>query len=167
MAPARSALAALVCLAAARTVMECTVDHQQRREQQWSVGPPVPNVAVTGITGGGWGVFGRSNTNGTGVVGVSDTGLGVDGAPSRPAMVGGRSPDGFGVAGFSNHDDGVVGFSEDGSSGVRGISGTGFVLGSGTGVAGQSGSGHGVVGESNSGNGVRGFSWRQRCGRCM
>jgi len=111
------------------------------------------------MTGGGWGVFGRSNTHGTGVVGVSDTGVGVEGGTLTTGTgVSGRSVNGRGVSGFSNHDDGVVGFSESGSSGVRGISGTFFATGSGTGVAGQSGSGHGVVGESNSGNGVRGFS---------
>jgi hypothetical protein len=108
---------------------------------------------VDGVDGGvGYGVRGRSSRiGGEGVVGRSDSFIGV----------GGYSPSHYGVYGESDTSYGVYGKSSSGH-GVYGESSSGYGVygkGSGIGLYGLSYSGFGVCGQSNSHYGVFGLSY--------
>jgi hypothetical protein len=102
--------------------------------------------------GNGYGVRGTSRRlNSSGVLGRSESGIGVKGESESYVGVWGQSELAQGVLGFSANNVAVSGQSAS-ASGVRGTSGSSF------GVSAQSDSGQGVFGESNSSIGVHGKS---------
>jgi hypothetical protein len=108
---------------------------------------PLP-VRIEGVA-----VYGRvgSDTDGTGVFGDSDNGIGVRGLSTLGPGVYGSSVHGAGVEGYMYSGVGVRGISDLGK-GVFGISG------SGVGVRGSSSNGFGMQGFSDSGSAVYGSS---------
>jgi hypothetical protein len=136
-----------------------------------STAPAIP--AVTGTnTGGGVGILGISDTSigvsgqcggsSPGVQGESDTGHGVHGQSRTNHAVHGESAAGRGVVGISQTFVGVTGQSTS-SDGVFGTSATGIgvhgqCVGSSPGVQGESDTGHGVHGQSRTNHAVHGES---------
>jgi len=68
--------------------------------------------AIVGVAEKGIGVFGRSQTNNTGVGGMSDSGIGVHGVSETADGVFGVSENGRGVFGGSTTGTGVGALSE-------------------------------------------------------
>ena len=121
-------------------------------------GPPI-QVQKTGV-------LGDADADGTGVLGNSQSGVGVQGNAVNGLGVAGSSQSGAGVVGTSTNFTGVSGTSgQPGSSTGTGVSGTGrdgvhgvSSLPTGRGVWGENslGSGYGVSGYSIQGDGVFG-----------
>jgi len=108
-------------------------------------------------------IYGSAGTTGTGVVGASVSGIGLNGSGGSLGVVG-ASGGGIGVQGSSNSSFGTIGYSGSGA-GAQGVSGTSFgVIGdtsaaantSGAGVLGRAPTNIGVYGLTTSGTGVLG-----------
>ena len=107
-------------------------------------------TGVLGISRTGIGVQGQSETS-TGILGQSTSGIGAQGQSETSTGILGQSTSGIGVQGQSETSTGILGQSTSGI-GVQGQSETS------TGILGRSTSGIAVLGRSNSDIGVSGFS---------